>query len=100
MFTVIIEADTNDADYIQDSFEISDDGFVKLSEMCAKIKDLNRKHSPRIEDYNNKEFHEAFKDVLTFDEIEQLCDMIPKGEYGYATLESIKFFVGSLSRLL
>ena len=100
MFTVIVESDTNDADFIEESFEVSDDKFVKLAEMCAKIKDLNNLHSPRIEDYNNKDFHETFKDVLTFDEIEELCEMIPKGEYGYASLESIKFFQGSLSRLL
>ena len=115
-YKLIIEADTNDADYVSTINEITKDDLEKLYPVFDAIKnfkpyngksvdkdcqfDHERTHNhnwpygdeeyiPRI-DLGEKTVEEIYADVLTPDQIELFTDLCPFGEYGIHTITSIK----------
>lgn len=91
-YTMIFEIDTNDADYIEDTTTVNEETFSKFKVIFKKLEGI--KHLPRIEDYSRRELDEVLLQYLTEDEANLLGDYIPVGEYGYATLESVRFIPG------
>jgi len=97
MFTIIVESDTNDADYITSEFTVNEEGFLYIQEICRKIKESKIDYRISVQEYSD--FIEAFEGVLTKEEAEWLYDAIPRQE-GYGMLESIRFYIGKPVTLL
>ena len=98
--TLIVTVDTNDADFIEESYAVTQAQLVRWKGICEKLKPYKDRYQVRIEDYDAEELRDALEPVLTKEEIETLIDGMPKGEYGYATLESIEFIPALKERLL
>jgi hypothetical protein len=97
MFTIEVESDTNDADYIKDSFVVNEETFLFVQNVCNKIKLSGIDYKISVQ--NEIRFKEYFKSVLTEEELNWLYDCIPRLE-GYGMLEGISFYVGKATQLL
>jgi len=97
MYTIVVESDTNDADYITSEFTVNEEKFLYISEICRKIKES--KIDPRVSVENYVDFMRTFESVLTKKEIDWLYDAIPRQD-GYGVFESIRFYIGKPVTLL
>jgi hypothetical protein len=98
MFTIVIESDFNDADYITTEFSVDEDRFLYIQDLCRRIKES--KIDFRVDTDSYSDFEKVFEGVLTVNEISWLYDSIPRDEMGYGRLESIRFYVGEPTTLL
>lgn len=95
-YLLIIKADTNDADYVEETHEINEEDnfdFERLKKIVGIVKE-QKGHNWGIGEYcNNDEMPSVvYKDKLTKDEIEWFNDLAPHGGYGIHTIKSIKLY--------
>lgn len=102
-----IVADTNDADYVTEVSKISDDELNKILPLIKAIKNFkpytvkvrgtnwthghnfpDGEYSPRT-DLGEKTINEIYSE-FSEETIETFRDLVPTGEYGIHTIESIK----------
>ena len=86
-YKLIIEADANDGDYIERSYDVSKERVEKIREMLSKI---DRGYGIGTEDYEiRSDLIERYN--LSQDDIEWWQDFLPNNEltYGYSRLESV-----------
>lgn len=101
--TILVKADTNDADYITNASELNEEDLPTILKVVAAIKDFdsrNRRGSGKYNWYARDEHyslsrpspHEVYEDILTEEEIEIFEEYIPYGEDGIHTIESVEIF--------
>jgi hypothetical protein len=101
--TILVKADTNDADYITRSSKLNEEDLPTILKVVAEIKAFDartRRGSgeynwyARYEHYGRKRSgpREVYEDVLTEEEIEIFEEYIPYGEDGIHTIESVEIF--------
>ena len=88
-----IEVDTNDADYIKESVNLTDEG---LEHIKGCVETLKRRF-PNLVGFAQSEYHGNWSDDILSDDpdyndLETIANLAPYGEYGWHTLESIKYF--------
>lgn len=98
---ILIRADTNDADYIEELNIISDTQVDIIIDILSKInKDSSGTISWKTLDVADEELWEQHPE-LTVEECEILDTYVPSGEYGIHTIESIEIYeVKSIQTLL
>ncbi|HEX8586148.1 MAG TPA: hypothetical protein VF680_17280 [Allosphingosinicella sp.] len=88
---IIVQADTNDGDYINKKTQITEDDIIKVKDILSKLNigsyDLSWGRGD-IQDEDNDP-HILYPQ-LSEEEIEFLENYIPYGEYGIHTIESIE----------
>ena len=97
---IIIEADTNDGDYITERSEISDEQIEKFKVILGKLPRMEiygggfssdiRWESGEMGDTQEELVEEG---ILTEDEAEWFSQYLPYGEYGIHTIQSIDILV-------
>ena len=95
---IIIKADTNDADYVINKKEITDEQIELIKPMIEAIKNCKENYNyetgEMIDDTEGAE--EIYKDVPEFD----LFDIfVPHGEHGIHTIESIEIVTEGIKLL-
>jgi hypothetical protein len=94
---LVIEADTNDADYVTEMTEVTPETLEPLLPIFAAIKAMTVKHQadrnhhnwPNSE-YANDTVESVYEGILTEEQIEFFNDYAPQGEYGIHTIKLIK----------
>jgi hypothetical protein len=84
---MIIEADTNDADYVTSQHEISDDEENFIKSIIPKLIG-DKRYNWVTGDMGNP--YERYQGILTVEEIDRFGEYLPYGEYGIHTIESIE----------
>ena len=87
MYLVIVEADTNDGDYIHSIFKTTKERAEECKNIFTKIKESVISTS----DYHTPP-EEMYKAVLTDLEFDVLEDCLPYGECGIHTIESVSIY--------
>lgn len=94
---LIIEADTNDGDYIEESHEIQEEELVEFKNILSKLprnKDYQGNVSGTIPfktgDIGNTGKKLVEKGIITEEELYLFYDYIPHGEHGIHTIESVR----------
>lgn len=89
---LIIKADTNDGDYITSEHEIKGwllDKLDSLTKIASAIKDCSNHYNwPYGQCEGNP--RAIYAGILTDDEIDFFNDLVPYGEWGIHTIESIR----------
>ena len=96
---ILIEADTNDADYISNVNPISDEDIEILRPIIEVIKNCKQRHNWTTSECNNDSPNKLYKDLLTVDQIDIFSEYAPYGEYGIHTIESIEI-IQKLEKLM
>ena len=101
---LFVEADTNDADYVQSMEKITEKQLVAFSPLLKAIKDFKSKkpyeHSWPDGEYCNGSTQELYPDIDT-ELIEEFKEFVPRGEHGVHSIESIKVYeVSSVNELV
>lgn len=107
---IIIEADTNDADYVNEVSEITDKELETISPVIKAIKKFKSyKNKGRTHDNNfptedccrrdlgEKDAVELYGHIEGFEDFLNIC---PSSEYGIHTIKSIRVIEGELTKLL
>jgi len=89
---LIIEADTNDADYVHSVNKISDAQLEKLKPIIKIIKKCKSKHNWPASDFVDGNVNELYKDLLTEDQIDLFNNLCPYFEGGIHTISCIRLF--------
>lgn len=97
MYTIVVESDVNDADYITSEFVVNEERFLYISEICRKIGNSNMDYRQPVG--KREKFIKAFEGVLTEEEADYIYDVVPRLE-GYGVLEGIRFYIGTATTLL
>lgn len=88
---IIIEGDSNDADYIMDMNEISDKEIIEILPMIEAIKSKSNdgecQHNFPSSEYSEGSVEELYGNVMGF---KLFDDFVPYGEFGLHTITSIK----------
>lgn len=92
--TFIITMDFNDLNLCWKYFTVPDKEFDMILNIFKKVKPIQEKYSPRIEEFDFTAFDEKYGQVLTEEELEKLKDFVFVDEYGYGEIYSVKFFIG------
>lgn len=88
---ILVRADTNDADYIEELNSISDAHESRLIDILSKIKKDDGEISWRTGDMASEDLMEQHPE-LTEGEIDLLDQYTPHGEYGVHTIDSIEIY--------
>jgi hypothetical protein len=95
-YEVVLKADTNDGDYVTSTSTVDVTAILKLESIIRNLKAAGEAYSITWGrgDMMGKDNdpRELYKDVLTSEEIEWLDEMLPFGEYGIHTIESIVYY--------
>lgn len=88
---LVIKADTNDADYVYSSEVLDNDGLKRALALFGKIKEKYGRH------FNNWENGDIGDPRILYPEwpeedIEFIEDLVPHGEYGIHTIESVEYY--------
>lgn len=89
---LIIEADTNDADYITSETDITDwpeETLDALTKITSVIKECTNYHNWPNSEYDNS-LEEVYSELLSQEDIEFFSDICPYGEYGIHTIVSVR----------
>lgn len=88
---ILIKADTNDADYVMEKHEITDEQLKELEPIFKAIKECKISHNWATGEYCDKEDtpENVYKGILTEEQILLFEEYTPYGEYGIHTIESI-----------
>ena len=91
-YTIIIEADINDGDYIQRESIINDKELEFIKKIISVIKE-NKGHNWGSGEQCMPDEHPCvvYKNKLTEEEIEKFEEFLPWGEYGIHSVTAIKF---------
>lgn len=97
---IVIEADTNDGDYITKISKISDEDIILLKPVIdqLKLKKLREPLSPNwvTSEYSRYENpHDMYvkTGLLTKEQVDIFGGYIPRGEAGVHTIESIRYLI-------
>lgn len=88
---LIIEADTNDADYVTSEHTITDKDIETLKPIVKVIKGCKTHHNWSTTGYDDGP-EVIYKGKLTDEQMEWMNDLVPNEEYGIHTITSIKVF--------
>ncbi len=89
MYELVIEADTNDGDYVTSTNEITAEQVEELKPILAAVK-ANKGHNWATGDIGDSS--KEYEGILTEDQIEWFNDLVPHGEYGIHTIESVVYY--------
>lgn len=94
---IVIEADTNDGDYITEIAEISQKELEQIEPVFKAIKKQKQRHNwPTFEGRRSEEKspYELYVDsgLITEKQYDIFNEFVPHGEWGIHTIESIKVF--------
>ena len=87
---MIIEADTNDADYITSEHEVEPEDLIKLQPVFDAIKAKRFEENWPRHDYADGSPEELYKGILTQEQIDWFDGFRPYGEVGIHSINSIK----------
>ena len=87
-FELVIEADTNDADYVTRTTTVIQ---AEIDELKPIFDIIKSKHG-KWETGDIGDSSEEYKDLLTPQQIDWICDLVPHGEYGIHTIESVVYY--------
>lgn len=98
---IVVKADMNDGDYIEECSEISREELDKIRPLLAAINDFRPYQVGRCTHHHNFCTGEALRDDLGektpeelypdyLDELEIFSEYVPHGEYGIHTIKSVK----------
>lgn len=100
MYTIIIEADENDGDYVTGVTCVDESMFLIVSGLFQQAGKILGKRWPRIEDYDKEPLVlKLIEGGMSRDDAESLSEWIPIGEYGYSQFYSFRYVEGSLKTL-
>lgn len=95
-YLIVVEADTNDADYIQSSCVINEKVLKTIRIVIKEIKDFdsNPKNAyqhnwPKLDNYESPSL--IYKN-LTEKQIDLFNELVPYGENGVHSIESVKLY--------
>ncbi len=96
-----VVGDTNDADYISERTEITEDQLELIKPVIKAIKNSKIRHNWATSEYA-REPHpsEMYKDVVTEDQIEEFEQYVPHGEHGIHTIKSITLLQAEETKLI
>lgn len=98
---LIIKADTNDADYVQEKNLVSDSQLKKLEPIIKAIKACKEHHNWPNHDGSDKTIEETYEGILTEEQIEFMQEFVPSGgDYGVHSIESIELLEVSKEKTL
>lgn len=92
-YILIIKVDTNDADYVENSQEVSLDQLEELRPVFKAIKNSKKRHNWNVSEYRHSDEEspqEMYVNVLTEDQIDLMNEMTPATENGFHSIISIK----------
>lgn len=99
MKLLIIEADTNDGDYIHSLIDMDkqvDLTMELVNKVTQAISKSSQRHNWNISEYKReteKDPQQLYKDILTEEEIDTFDQCaVPHGEYGIHTIKSITLY--------
>ena len=102
MYELIISADTNDADYITKTSEVTWDDLVELQpiinaikerkEVMAKIANMWPRHTWCTSEYGHDDPPDVMYPDLTEEQIERFNRYVPYGDYGVHTIEYVVYY--------
>ena len=86
---LVVKADMNDADYVEESSEITEEELEKFKPLIAAIKANKGYHNWETSEYGDEPPEDMYPE---FDSrlLEKFGDRVPYGQYGVHTIESIK----------
>ena len=91
---VIVIGDTNDGDYIIEKNPITDKQISQLKTIISKLTGGYNNWDTRWEYADNNQLAtQVYKDVLSKEDFQLMQQIIPYGEYGIHTIESIEILV-------
>lgn len=90
---VIITADTNDADYVTEKTEVSDETIELIKPIAEAISNCKENYNWPWHECCDKSIEELYEGILTEDQIDLFKDLCPYGEYGVHTIEDIEILV-------
>ena len=102
MYKVLVKADVNDGDYIEEMNDI-DEGDIPLLKKIISLLKTNQwgRHNWETSDYCDCPPSEMYEGILSEDEIEFFNGLVPRGEFGIHTVESITLLeVSKIEELL
>lgn len=99
-YEIVVRADTNDADYITQTSQITEEFLEEIRPVIAAIKAKGRFHNWPAHDHHEGTVKKTYPQ-LTEDQIECFQELCPYGEYGIHTIESVVYYlVPEKTRLL
>jgi len=89
---LIVQADTNDGDYIHNISEVDEETLPVIRKAAKAIKNASKRHNWGTSEYVDSNEHPSvlYKDILSQEELEIFGDFVPSGEYGIHTINSIQ----------
>lgn len=90
---VIVKADTNDADYISAETEVRNSSQIELVRKFASLlKASNAPHGQNFpySDYVDLTLEDLYGDKVSQQELRVFRNMVPYGEHGVHTIQSIR----------
>ena len=98
---IVVKADTNDADYIEECKEISRENLDKIKPLLKAISEFKPYSVGRWKHHHNFVTEDALRDDLGekspeelyseyLEELEIFKEYVPNDEYGIHTIESVK----------
>ena len=100
-YLIVVEGDTNDADYISETTTIDSEYLEEIKPVIAAIKAGGHSHNWPKHDYVNERPKDLYPE-LTEAQIDAFSDLTPRGENGIHSVGSIYLYeiVGNKVSLL
>lgn len=89
----IIVGDTNDADYITEKTEITDEEILELKWILSRIGSGDSNWNTRYELDENDAATIKYKDIFTNEQFTLMNKFVPSAEYGIHTIESVEILL-------
>jgi len=89
-YTLFIEADWNDADYITEVITV-DEKTLNLVKKVCKVIGKEKRHNWPLHERSEILPKEKYKDFLTEDEIDEFEELVPHGDPGIHSIVEIKY---------
>jgi hypothetical protein len=87
---IIVEADTNDGDYISEISDLEPGDVEKVQKIVNVISEKGQDYNWPSSEYIDETAEELYKDLLTEEEIEFMDSFVPHGEHGVHSINSIR----------
>ena len=91
VYELVIEADTNDADYITSTTEVTMDQIEKFKPIIEAIKNNKGSHNWPAHEGVRKTVEDEYPE-LDEELLDEFQDLVPNGEYGVHTISSIVYY--------
>lgn len=88
---IVIKADTNDGDYVQESNSISDEDLKKFEPLIEAIK-KTKGHNWATADYAREPNPEKMYSQFDCELVDEFNDFVPRGENGVHTITAITIY--------